>query len=447
MNLNVIRFVGKLKTALKPERLVEFKKVVKPTGKLELRVSRQLEQFKTLVGADIEKASFKSNPDVSNPFITQAETQANYAQTIITKNKPINEAEYSLFAYNITNIIGELDIKRTDRLNPLINPINESNIESVKTELFNLFKSCGNSSEQELESLRKEIFNCNDAGEMFNFIKGSRVSDSLNDEFSRKMTKLYDYAESKNISLENPTNELEDQFSEISANYEKKSNKLRDIFTPKSINSEVLEIEEQVRNLGVKYVNFSDDLEQAKLIKEVIEDLIKREIPLPHSITLTPLLEYGARGRSGNYLNNYERFRCIYLPVSEEAKSNREFDTEVLKIIQGMDEFKLAPPEYQERFMNQITDRIKYWFSTNNSKHIPYHEVGHTLNANTLKSYLRVLTNEEMETAGKLSIYSTETEDGAEYFAEEVAFLLDGGTIPHMRQKLFDSFDSEWNAA
>lgn len=300
-----------------------------------------------------------------------------------------------------------------------INPINVNNLDFIKTELLPLIEN---------SELKQKILECTNSDELFIFIKAN-------------MEKIQ-YVDYKPLSFKvldsGITPELEKEYSILGSHEVKKRKKIFDILTPKSKNPEVLKIEEEIRQLGVKDVNFSDDLEQAKLIKEAIEDIVAKKVtikaPLPKSIVITPALPKSANGGLGAHS---QEGGYMWLPTSAENELIKETDLLSESLIKNSVEFQKAPVEYQERFLIDIENRKKYLSSTKNPKHYSYHEYAHTFQPNSLESELQKLSSNEMETAREISIYANSLRNGKEAMPEMFAKLMDGQQLTEKQMELY----------
>ena len=349
------------------------------------------------VGGNLDPI-FKAKSVMSNPFALEL------------------KSEYMIFREKVDEEVKLVTRSMNDRFLKRINPINSNNIEHIKSELKSFMKDINPEVEQ-------KILNSNNPNEVFKLIKenSQRIS---SDKYSNQWRLL-----KKEAILSGVTPKLENEYRTLKSNIKERTRKLINLLTPKSVNSEVLKIEKEVRKLGIKAVNFSDDLEQAKLVKESMEDLIKNGIPLPHSITITPFLPTGMGGMAIN--------ENIYLTTTSERLFTKKLDENVDILIKNISKYKKAPIEYQEKYINAIKDLNDSHCSSINLKHTIYHETAHTFEPNSLAAELRKLTPKEMKTAGEISMYAKKLLNGKEAMTEMFSKLMDGQTLTDNQMALY----------
>lgn len=321
--------------------------------------------------------------------------------------------EYKIFKRNIGKEIEQVLKSKQDAVFEKINPINSSNIDLIKTELTELTDN---------EAIRQKITDAKTPKELFYFIK-KHIDEIESVDFG----KLYAKAKTSGV-----TAELENEYSKLGSHQVKRFNTIINLLTPKSVKPEVLKIEEEVRKLGVTDVNFSDDLEQAILIKKALNDLIKGKIPLPTSITVTPALsEFGGMGAhvsEGGY---------VWLKTSTENKLSQETDSMIDGLIQSTTSFQKAPTKFQEQAIKELGTIKGHLFSTKNPKHKIYHEVAHTFELSTASSNFRTLNTEEMNIASEISYYAKSLTNGMEAMPEMFAKLMDGQQLTDKQMALY----------
>lgn len=335
------------------------------------------------------------------------------------------KSEYQLFE---EAMISEIKASNTkilkEKLLREINPINSTNIERIKSELEYFTK--------DLEpTLKEEISSCNDPAKLFDLVKKNFI-EITSGQSNKKSANLMKKAVESGI-----TPELENEYNSLLSGSIAEVKKMINIFTPKSTNAEVLKIEEEVRKLGVTDVNFFDDLDQAKLVKEALEDMTKGNIPLPHSITVTPMIPLNCGGLTFNEVSGLERRGHVLLKTSTERKISDEVGLDLHRMVESTDIFKNASQEYQNKVLNAIDDIRANYQSTLNSKHVVYHETAHTFEPSTLASKIKLLTKEEMETAGEISQYAKHLPNGVETMPEMFAKLMDGQTLTDKQMALY----------
>lgn len=334
------------------------------------------------------------------------------------------ESEYRIFE---EKVLGEIKLATKtikEKLLREINPVNSTNIEHIKSELRSFTK--------ELDpALEQEFLNCNEPDKLFELIK-KNLNKIANSKNRHLHADLLARAKANGI-----TPELQNEYNNLLTNSFNRCRKLINIFTPKSTNIEVLKIEEEVKRLGINDVNFSNDLNEAKLVKEAIEDLIKRNVPLPHSITVTPMLRLGNGGIAMNTVTKLERNGHIFLPTSIERKFANEFSSDVPQLAKMTDVFKKASVEYQDKVLSAINNINSGNFSTKNPKHFIYHETAHAFEPTTLESAIMLLNKDEMRVAGEISQYARELPNGREAMPEMFAKLMDGQSLTDKQMELY----------
>lgn len=375
------------------------------------------------------EASVFSNPALStNPLVMDA--KATFAKLNINSGpKTIKlggiskkfdtllgiepKSEYQIFEEKVFQEACSTVKAKNEEVLIKINPIKLGNIDSIRSELTSLLENA---------ELRQKISACPNPDELFGMIK-SNISEIL------KSKKYIEFMEK--VSKTEITPELEKEYSQLYSSEAKRIDKIMSILKPKSTNSEVLKIEEEVRNLGVQNVNFSDDLEQAKSIKEAMEDLIKKGIPLPASVKVSHLVPSG----QGGVALHVQEGGHMWLPTSAEKKALIDSELMAEDLIKDTDAFKTASIEDQKKCLNELINKRNTHHSTKNSNHLIFHEVAHTFQPNSLASRLRELTDEEMKTAAEISIYAKR--NGREAMAEMFAKLMDGQSLTDKQMKLY----------
>lgn len=190
-------------------------------------------------------------------------------------------------------------------------------------------------------------------------------------------------------------------------------------FTPKSKTQEVLQIESELRKLGIKEVNFSDDYDWAQIAKEAIIDLKKTTIVrLPESITVTPLLQEGALGMCNHNIKSTEIFLA---PYSIIANHKNFFDQLELRTCQSK-AFKNAPKNIQKKMSKAF---VRKACSTDLMSHVFLHEIGHSIPYKKTR-----MTYKDLKAGAKLSRAATREMSGEEIFPELFACLMAGVEPP-----------------
>lgn len=307
-----------------------------------------------------------------------------------------------------------IKVKQRDILHR-INPITPNNIGAIKSEILPLIEN---------PELKQQIANCANPDELYKMLK-ENIDDILrSDEHVSFMKKVEPSA---------ITPELEHEYSQLATKTVARINKIMHLFTSKSINPEVLSIEAEVRALGVSNVHFSDDLEQAKLIRDSVKDLIDRQIPLPDSITITPMMTFGKGGCAAHIKDDSH----IFLPTSLEDRLAKEANSTIDVLARDTNTFRQASSEHQEKFLSEIAIKKGTFHSTQNPKHAVIHEVAHTFQPTSLEARVRMLAENELKTAGEISIYAKSSPNGFEAMPEMFAKLMDGQTLTDKQMELY----------
>lgn len=221
------------------------------------------------------------------------------------------------------------------------------------------------------------------------------------------------------------TPEIEKAYNKYLCEEAESYKKILRVINPKSKNSEVLKIEEELNNLGIKEVNFADDIEQARNVKEAVKNLIKAKIPLPDSITVSPFLPqgYGGMALPGNGNN---------LVILSNSIINN--NSKMINYIKTIPEFKNSPIEYQNKYLNLALNHQ----STQNVSHNFYHEIGH-LFQNSIKNENVQLSAAEKEISKSISTYGSS--DINEFVPEVFAKLISGQQISKEQADLYLKLD------
>ena len=277
--------------------------------------------------------------------------------------------------------------------------------------------------------------------ELFLIIKEANLYEFLEKKRQRDMAA---YLKTKNISsLNDITGEHENRCNELLTDFSRRYKDFMMLFTQKSTNPEVIKIEQDLKEMGIRDVNLSDDLEQAKLIKEAMQDLINGKIQLPHSIVVTPMLPKHTLGCANNYIENGAKNRYIFLATSEETKTVNNIKT-LLDRVKDTFFFSGYSTEYQQKYLEEMNEYFAHNISTNNPKHFIYHEIRHTLENNTIRGF-RTLNEVGKKIAEGVSICAKDSisEFKSEAFAKlmngekltdeqmQIYMVFDGGIVPH----------------
>lgn len=372
----------------------------------------------------IKKASPSSYGNIghqtyqSNPLTMDAKSilaQQKVSPRTRISNPHINEDHYKTFEKSVLDEARLLVKPQLDKVWNRINPINNNNYVFYRNTLLKHISRA---------DLRQQICKSNTPEKLFETIKLNMEDFTDTGEYANIM---------QSIKTTDITPAIEKEASGVMLYEGLKANRLMDDLTPKSTISEVINIEEFVRKLGVNDVNFSDDLEQAKLIKKAVEDLVQKKMPLPNSIKVTPFMQKGSGGCTLHDRNG----SCIWLRTSLEDKFAEEKEAIVEALSKKTNIYRNASPQYQQKYMEEIAKKKVFYQSTKNPKHSIYHEAAHCFQPNSIKDKLRVLSEQEMRIAGEISIYAQETPSGSEAMPEMFSKIMNGDKLTPEQMVLY----------
>lgn len=336
------------------------------------------------------------------------------AKTCLAKIKIKPEFDKVKFDYFLNGVIEEINNITREENRPFlqkINPINFENINDIKEKLKFFTEGLK-------PTLEHEISDCHDPEKLFDIIKNNFTLISTN-------TQNIPPEEFIQMLLSGKINKLRNNLVRKMVNF-------IDIFTPKSTEPRALKLEDEVRTLGVKNVNFSNDLERAQEVKKVIEEVREKGIPLPYSITVTPILPPRGSGATAIEINGADSKSFIVLKTSLENEISAENYANILKYAKSTKTFKHASPEYQSRCLSSIQDIVNNEYSTKNPNHVIYHEIAHAFQSEKIPE----LTNEEIEIAKEVSLYAGK-QLGKEIMPELFAMLMDGQKLTDKQMALY----------
>lgn len=302
-----------------------------------------------------------------------------------------SEKEFEVLKQLIGAEVKGLIFNRQIGLYEKINPIVDRDVENIKRDLINLIagiESVGS------KNICKRISQCLTARELFN------VSKSL----------VLNFVQS--------TFENKDVIKEIVQ-----------LFSPKTPRPDVFKIEEEVRKMGVSYVNFANDLEQANLVKEAVADLMRAKIPLPESIVVTPIMPMGT--------SVYSAGHHIYLQTSCESEFEDFLKKGIVELASHTNAFKNATAVNKNKYVNSFENSVEKFFSTRNPKHKIYHEVAHLFCAISPELLTKKLSDEEIEIARSVSKCAANSVNGSEIVPEMFAMLMDGQKLTDEQMELY----------
>lgn len=283
--------------------------------------------------------------------------------------------------------IQELSLSQLkEKVDKQINPFASENLDKMKLELLYLFDEIA-------PELKPEIFDCNNPEQLFKLLKDKKTTNEI--------------LEHQIKTLEN--NDLSTD-SDLDIAITKSARNIRRFFraiTPKSTNPEVQKLEKEVKSMGIRGVNFSDDIEKAKMVRDAIKDLIEARIPLPYSITITPCLPEKFSGLTATWTGSNGANGHVFLATSEED--------ELVKIAR-----KMSPTGN------------KKWISTNNPKHNIFHEIAHAFQGGEKYNF----SSDDLKLVKKISKYAA-TKPQSEAMPEMFAMLMDGQNLTEQQLDLY----------
>lgn len=385
----------------------------------------------------VEKATSIFNKSATSTNSIVMDAKATLSQLKVTK--PINENFYQSLKKDFDSKINKLIYEQNIQTYKNINPINHSNISEVKADILNtLCHSNDGSDKNIIKELIERISNCKKPDELFEIFKDQSFYNAIGKQQQQEINEFVNGLKLHSLNDITAANEI--SYSKINSDYNKKLNIIIETLSPKSKKTEVVKIEQELKEMGIENVNLSDDLEQAKLVREGMQDLISAKIKLPNSITVTPLLPKDVGGCANNYVENMAKKRCIFLPRSEEIK-NLYGKNDLINKVTKTSLFMDSPIEYQQKYLEDASQYFEFQSSTNNPKGGIYHEVRHTLEDNTLKaSFIPALIKGKWENIGEgVSGYAKESI--SEFKSEAFAKLMSHEDLSEEQMKLYMMFD------
>lgn len=378
-------------------------------------------------------SSFKGNVTNTNPLVMDAKATLSG----IKATKSINEKRYQMFKDILDSKVLKFISEQYTQTYKKINPISKSNINAVKICILNVLDVSNLELTSEAQDLIKKIKRCKNPDELFLMFKNGDCMKVMQLNANKE---LKAYAKEAKITYSKDiTSEHEAKFAEMMKNHNKKLPTFIEAFTPKSTKSEVIKIEQELNTMGIENVNLSDDLEQAKLVKEAMQNLLDAKIKLPTSITITPLLPKDISGCAINYVENMIQKRYVFLPMGEELVNLYSKNDSIDKVTKTFF-FDGYPFEYQKKYVeNAYQNYFKLKQSTSNPKHGIYHEVRHTLEHNTWREASKQLNDSEKRIAEGLSDYAQNSI--SEFKSEAFAKLMNGEKLTDEQMKLYMKFD------
>ena len=377
------------------------------------------------------KNDFDKTTDVSMSFLMELKSASS---EILEQDKQTNgygtlvnnfEAEFEEMKKSVGKEVMLLLAKRQSDLIDKINPINKNNFEKIKTAVIKLVKDV----DPEFQNFsRINVEKCENPTALFTTVK-SRLVSGIQSFYEHKLRLLCQDI----ISLD----EFDDELLEINFSCVQSVQNLINLFTPKTVNPKVLKLEKEVKDMGVSHVDFSDDFEQGRLIKEAILDLIKTKMPLPESVTVSNFIPFGTRGYNITRLSSSKHNAWLLFTTSEEKKFNQMIKKGMCELAPQTKAFKDASLKMQTKYLESMHCILHTMHSTNNPKHQVYHEVAHSFSSMSLELMKRRLSDKELEVAKSVSHYAASSPNGREVVPEIFAKLMDKQEITPAQMKLY----------
>lgn len=394
--------------------------IIKPLKNISTIGAKALEKAEKTITQTIPSQSKSELIPKSTSLVMDAKATL----AMVKLDYPIDESKYREFEKLVIAEI-QLNPKIAKQFSPPdINPINECNINSIKDKLKYF-------TEEIDPNLKQEVMNCDNPKKLFRILKDKAEGIAVYQN-DRKLTELL-----RNAMKVGITPDIRNGYNDVIVDSLIRYRRMINIFTQKSTDPKVQKIEAEVKALGVNSVNFSNDLEEAKLVKEVIEDLIKKKIPLPHAITVSPIIPTNFGGTTINTNFTLKRDDYICLPFSIETSYKRKIEQNFENIARYTSSFNNADIEFQNRFIDEFNYKTARLKSTKNLKHCIYHEMAHAFQPGTMESRLVQLSDEEMQTAKEISDCAGKKRNGREAMPEMFAMLMDGQTLTAKQMALY----------
>lgn len=355
---------------------------------------------------------------------TNDDSKTRYSTTVQNPEK-----EFEFVKYDIDREIKALLINNQISLYEKINPISQDNVENIKAALINIL------SEVEFEYrelIKKKILQCETAKELFATSK-SILLNCLQSVQENKISMLCESVKAKKISLK--------KFDKVICEINNKNllliKKITELFMVKTTRPEVFKIEEEVKNMGVQDVRFSNDLDLAILIKEAVVDLVKAKIQLPESIIVTPIIPMGTIGYNINGISENINVGHVFLQTSNEYKFNDFLKKGIVEQASHTEAFKNASTVNKNKYINMHNNFADRLISTENSKHRIYHIFAHSFSPVSLESVMQTLSTDDMKVAKSISKYAARSINGCEVVPELFAKLMDKQKLTHEQMELY----------
>lgn len=298
------------------------------------------------------------------------------------------DKEFEILKQNIDKEIKNLLICNQIGLYEKINLILDDNVKNVKKVLAELIIDAPL---MHKEFITKEITKCTNSRELFYSIKNVLLN-FMHSAYEDRISNLFNNMQENKMSSE----EFEQALSELNNDCIVFLSSVSELYTAKTTRPEVFKIEEEVRNMGVKTVKFSNDLQQAILIKEAVNDLIKAKIDLPQLIVVTPIIPMGTSGYNICAHKDDKNVGNIFLQTSDENKFDDFMKKGIVELASGTEAFKKASSTNKNKYINLHNNTHEKISFTQNSKHRIYHVIAHPFCRLSFEAIIHKLSIEEM---------------------------------------------------
>lgn len=316
--------------------------------------------------------------------------------------KQYNATKYEKLFNPGTKIEEALAKSAEKEISPYLKLLNSSAPKSTNPEVIQI----ENEIKEALEHSSIKDINCSDNLELAQNIMASL------ENFAKRFDANVEQETFKIMEDCIPLSSLEKNFIKLFNERAFFNRKLMDALTQKSTNPEVLKIEQQIRALGVKEVNCSNDLNMAKSIKSAVEDMIKTKSPVPESFTVSPLLDLDMGGYAEILFAPNKR---IYLPHYDELLATDILKSKHNQAVENCSVLKKYPSLKQDWL---LPDNFNYSSTEEKAKGFIFHESEHAREINTMRGhFLNTLSDEKM-TLAKGIPYAEETGEIRELKAE-----------------------------
>jgi hypothetical protein len=324
---------------------------------------------------------------------------------------------------NIEKLIDEADMAVIQRkLRTAVEELNPFNINNFHEKKKIIADHIESLDEPQKLDLLAEVSDCKDHGELFSLFKEHEFLNRLDICNDSKMFSVLKESYKKDVYIDDALEEYK-KFKEEKI-FTKRD--LLDRLIPRSSKAEVLKLEEEIRSLGVREINLSDDLEGGINLKKAIEAMIKARGSIPHAYYKNPLKPLRKGGSVELLLSPDKR---TYLVPHMELHAVITTRQEILEAARAGKRLKSFPDDVKRVFIGKIEEDFKDIDSYKNGGTI-FHESEHYRTNYVMRYfYARHLTDEELELARSVSIYAADADDISELRAEIFRKLMHGHRI------------------